>query len=221
MCKYIILIRNAGLLECVCLVLFLQYRFAYIQGFDVGDFPDNINSLDMPIRPYYVPDKLGGIEKLKMVENCSKLAMDKYNKDNVCLFALLVCFVLPYLPVLVVPRGFIFNFLLNLYRRKQNTSLGRFSRRTPEVVGLSASILPARASMCLVPALRSSSLLLMFIKMCQRSWNAAVLHNNNNSLVIFLAIICLFFCYRIADGFMDHISTFYFFSLVLDNPMVL
>lgn len=51
-------------------------------GFDVGDFPDNINSRDMPIRPYYVPDKLGGIEKLKMVENCSKLAMDKYNKDN-------------------------------------------------------------------------------------------------------------------------------------------
>ncbi|KAH7862128.1 hypothetical protein Vadar_000427 [Vaccinium darrowii] len=51
-------------------------------GFDVGDFPDNINSLDMPIRPYYVPDKLGGIDKLKMVENCSKLAMDKYNKDN-------------------------------------------------------------------------------------------------------------------------------------------
>lgn len=53
-----------------------------MQGFDVGDVPDDIDIWDMPIRPL---DILSDSETLKELENYAKLALDKYNKDNVCL----------------------------------------------------------------------------------------------------------------------------------------
>lgn len=61
-----------------------------MQGFDVGDVPDDIDIWDMPIRPL---DILSDGETLKELENYAKLALDKYNKDNVCLcpFCSLYC----------------------------------------------------------------------------------------------------------------------------------
>lgn len=50
-----------------------------MQGFDVGDVPDDIDIWDMPIRPLDI------LSTLKELENYAKLALDKYNKDNVCL----------------------------------------------------------------------------------------------------------------------------------------
>lgn len=54
-------------------------------GFDVGDIPDDIDIRETPIMPYEVlvgSQNPSEVARLNKVENYSKLALDKYNKDN-------------------------------------------------------------------------------------------------------------------------------------------
>ncbi|XP_058179777.1 uncharacterized protein LOC131298360 isoform X2 [Rhododendron vialii] len=65
-----------------------QERWAYKRrlkesgGFDVGDVPDNVDPRLTPISPYKVFGRPHADIRLKKVEKYSKLALDKYNKDN-------------------------------------------------------------------------------------------------------------------------------------------
>ncbi|XP_058179846.1 uncharacterized protein LOC131298413 [Rhododendron vialii] len=65
-----------------------QERWAYKRrlkesgGFDVGDVPDNVDPRLTPIAPYKVFGRPHADIRLKKVEKYSKLALDKYNKDN-------------------------------------------------------------------------------------------------------------------------------------------
>ncbi|KAE9464081.1 hypothetical protein C3L33_04047, partial [Rhododendron williamsianum] len=65
-----------------------QERWAYKRrlnesgGFDVGDVPDNVDPRLTPIKPYKVLGRPDADIRLKKVEKYSKLALDKYNKDN-------------------------------------------------------------------------------------------------------------------------------------------
>ncbi|KAI8574699.1 hypothetical protein RHMOL_Rhmol01G0374800 [Rhododendron molle] len=51
-------------------------------GFDVGDVPNNVDPRLTPIAPNKVLGRPDADIKLKKVEKYSKLALDKYNKDN-------------------------------------------------------------------------------------------------------------------------------------------
>lgn len=78
---------------CVCgcmlvrtLVCLIQlYRFIYVQGFDVGEVPDKVLEPGL-IRPILFKSPRG----VKEFNDLSKLAIEHYNKQNVCVHALLV-----------------------------------------------------------------------------------------------------------------------------------
>ncbi|KAI8574698.1 hypothetical protein RHMOL_Rhmol01G0374800 [Rhododendron molle] len=121
-------------------------------GFDVGDVPNNVDPRLTPIAPNKVLGRPDADIKLKKVEKYSKLALDKYNKDNVCAL------------------------------RKPSSSLGSFSRQTSLIIVVGSSMLPFRASICLVFAQRTSMLSCILICMMREGSSiASVLHNFNYS----------------------------------------
>ncbi|KAI8574697.1 hypothetical protein RHMOL_Rhmol01G0374800 [Rhododendron molle] len=136
-----------------CMAFPMQKWMEYMcKGFDVGDVPNNVDPRLTPIAPNKVLGRPDADIKLKKVEKYSKLALDKYNKDNVCAL------------------------------RKPSSSLGSFSRQTSLIIVVGSSMLPFRASICLVFAQRTSMLSCILICMMREGSSiASVLHNFNYS----------------------------------------